>query len=85
MTANRVGGLEVSARGTRGGRYTQMDETERKRLLKEKFAFHDDVYERLTAVGITDLKTRWDIAEQEWYLFTLNCEEYEQERFKRSM
>ena len=62
-----------------------MDETERKRLLKEKFAFHDDVYERLTAIGITDLKTQVDIAEQEWYLFTLNCEEYEQERFKRSM
>lgn len=62
-----------------------MDETERKRLLKEKFAFHDDVFERLTAIGITDLKTRVDIAEQEWHLFTLNCEEYEQERFKRSM
>lgn len=62
-----------------------MDETERKRLLKEKFAFHDDVFERLTAIGITDLKTQVDIAEQEWYLFTLNCEEYEQERFKRSM
>ena len=34
-------------------------------------------------MGITDLKTRADIAEREWYLFTLNCEYYEQERFIR--
>ena len=34
-------------------------------------------------MGITDLKTRVDIAEYEWYLFTLNCEYYEQERFIR--
>lgn len=32
---------------------------------------------------ITDLKTRADIAEHEWHLFTLNCEYYEQERFIR--
>ena len=36
-------------------------------------------------MGITDLKTRVDIAEHEWYLFTLNCEDYEQERLKRYM
>ena len=36
-------------------------------------------------MGITDLKTRVDIAEHEWYLFTLNCEYYEQERLKRYM
>lgn len=60
-----------------------MDETERERSRREKFAFDDDVFERLTAMGITDLKTRVDIAEYEWYLFTLNCEYYEQERFIR--
>lgn len=60
-----------------------MDETERERSRREKFAFVDDVFERLTAMGITDLKTRVDIAEHEWYLFTLNCEYYEQERLKR--
>ena len=57
-----------------------MDETERERSRREKYAFYDDMGERLTAMGITDLKTRVDIAEQEWYLFTLNCEDYEQER-----
>lgn len=62
-----------------------MDETERERSRREKFAFVDDVFERLTAMGITDLKTRVDIAEHEWYLFTLNCEYYEQERLKRYM
>lgn len=62
-----------------------MDETERERSRREKFAFDDDVFERLTAMGITDLKTRMDIAEHEWYLFTLNCEYYEQERLKRYM
>lgn len=62
-----------------------MDETERERSRREKFAFDDDVFERLTAMGITDLKTRMDIAEHEWYLFTLNCEYYEQERWKRYM
>lgn len=36
-------------------------------------------------MGITDLKTQVDIAEHEWYLFTLNCEYYEQERLKRYM
>lgn len=61
-----------------------MDETERERSRREKYAFYDDMGERLTAMGITDLKTRVDIAEQEWYLFTLNCEDYEQERLKRS-
>lgn len=60
-----------------------MDETERERSRREKSAFYDDVLERLTAMGITDLKTRADIAEHEWYLFTLNCEYYERERFKR--
>lgn len=60
-----------------------MDETERERSRREKSAFYDDVLERLTAMGITDLKTRVDIAEHEWYLFTLNCEYYEQERFIR--
>lgn len=60
-----------------------MDETERERSRREKFAYFDDVFERLTAMGITDLKTRVDIAEHEWYLFTLNCEYYEQERFIR--
>lgn len=62
-----------------------MDETERERSRREKFAYFDDVFERLTAMGITDLKTRMDIAEHEWYLFTLNCEYYEQERLKRYM
>lgn len=62
-----------------------MDETERERSRREKFAFYDDVFARLTAIGITDLKTQVDIAEQEWYLFTLNCEDYEQERLKRYM
>lgn len=62
-----------------------MDETERERSRREKFAFYDDVLKRLTAMGITDLKTQVDIAEQEWYLFTLNCEDYEQERLKRYM
>lgn len=60
-----------------------MDETERERSRREKSAFYDDVLERLTAMGITDLKTRADIAEREWYIFTLNCEYYERERFKR--
>ena len=60
-----------------------MDETERERSRREKFAYFDDVFERLTAMGITDLKTQVDIAEHEWYLFTLNCEYYERERFKR--
>lgn len=60
-----------------------MDETERERSRREKSAFYDDVLERLTAMGITDLKTRADIAEREWYMFTLNCEYYERERFKR--
>lgn len=60
-----------------------MDETERERSHREKSAFYDDVLERLTAAGITDLKTRADIAEQEWYTFTLNCEYYERERLKR--
>lgn len=62
-----------------------MDETERERSRREKFAYFDDVLGRLTAMGITDLKTRADIAEHEWYLFTLNCEYYEQERLKRYM
>lgn len=62
-----------------------MDEKEGERSRREKFAFVDDVFERLTAMGITDLKTRVDIAEHEWYLFTLNCEDYEQERLKRYM
>lgn len=62
-----------------------MDETERERLRREKSAYFDDVLGRLTAMGITDLKTRVDIAEREWYLFTLNCEDYEQERLKRYM
>lgn len=60
-----------------------MDETERERSRREKSAFYDDVLERLTAMGITDLKTRADIAEREWYMFTLNCEYYERERFIR--
>lgn len=60
-----------------------MDETERERSRREKSAYFDDVLGRLTAMGITDLKTRADIAEQEWYLFTLNCEYYERERLKR--
>lgn len=62
-----------------------MDETERERLRREKSAYFDDVLGRLTAIGITDLKTRADIAEQEWYLFTLNCEDYEQERLNRRL
>lgn len=62
-----------------------MDETERERLRREKSAYFDDVLGRLTAMGITDLKTRADIAEQEWYLFTLNCEYYEQERLNRRL
>lgn len=62
-----------------------MDETERERSRREKFAYFDDVFGRLTAMGITDLKTQVDIAEHEWYLFTLNCEDYEQERLKRYM
>lgn len=62
-----------------------MDEAERERSRREKFAYFDDVFGRLTAMGITDLKTQVDIAEQEWYLFTLNCEDYEQERLKRYM
>lgn len=62
-----------------------MDETERERSRREKSAYFDDVLGRLTAMGITDLKTRADIAEHEWYLFTLNCEYYEQERLKRYM
>lgn len=61
-----------------------MDKTERERSRREENAFYVDMGERLTAMGITDLKTRADIAEQEWYLFTLNCEDYEQERLKRS-
>lgn len=60
-----------------------MNESERERSRREKSAFYDDVLGRLTAMGITDLKTRADIAEQEWYLFTLNCEYYERERLKR--
>lgn len=62
-----------------------MDKTERERSRREKFAYFDDVFGRLTAMGITDLKTQVDIAEHEWYLFTLNCEDYEQERLKRYM
>lgn len=62
-----------------------MDETERERSRREKSAYFDDVLGRLTAMGITDLKTQVDIAEHEWYLFTLNCEYYEQERLKRYM
>lgn len=62
-----------------------MDEKEGERSRREKFAFVDDVFERLTAMEITDLKMRVDIAEHEWYLFTLNCEDYEQERLKRYM
>ena len=62
-----------------------MDETERERSRREKSAYFDDVLGRLTAIEITDLMMRADIAEQEWYLFTLNCEDYEQERFKRHM
>lgn len=62
-----------------------MDETERERSRREKFAYFDDVFARLTAIGITDLKTQVDIAEHEWYLFTLNCEDYEQKRLKRYM
>ena len=60
-----------------------MDETERERLRREKSAYFNDVLGRLTAMGITDLKTRADIAELEWHLFTLNCEYYEQKRFIR--
>ena len=41
--------------------------------------------ERLTAMGITDLYKRTEMLELEWYLFTLNCEDYEQERLKRYM
>lgn len=59
-----------------------MDETERERSRREKFAYFDDAFEQLTAMGITDLKTRADIAEWGWYMFTLNCEYYERERLK---
>lgn len=62
-----------------------MDETERERSRREKSAYFNDVLGRLTAMGITDLKTRADIAEHEWYLFTLNCEYYEQERLNRRL
>lgn len=60
-----------------------MDETERERLRREKYAFYGDVAERLTAMGITDLYERTEMLELEWYLFALNCEDYEQERRKR--
>lgn len=60
-----------------------MDETERERSRKEKFAYFDDVGEQLTAMGITDLYKQVEILETEWYLFTLHCEDYEQERRKR--
>lgn len=60
-----------------------MDETERERSRREENAFYDDMGERLTAMGITDLYKRTEMLELEWYLFTLNCEDYERERFKR--
>lgn len=60
-----------------------MDETERERSRREESAFYDEMGERLTAMGITDLYKRTEMLELEWYLFTLNCEDYEQERFKR--
>lgn len=62
-----------------------MDETERERSRREENAFYDDMGERLTAMGITDLYKRTEMLELEWYLFTLNCEDYEQERLKRYM
>lgn len=60
-----------------------MKETERERLRREKFAYFNDVGEQLTAMGITDLYKQVEILETEWYLFTLHCEDYEQERRKR--
>ena len=63
-----------------------MEETEKERLRRQKWSYYGCIAKQLEEQGITDLNTRTEIAlkrtELEWYLFTQNCEEYEQERFK---